>query len=236
MAADLYADGELALWALKNIDSTDVGHVITHDPAVEALGRDRGFKTIRGTPNSIRFDVQPTGLSLHYHSVLSQEVLNRYDRVYNLHPGLLPWGRGYFPVFWAIWEQTPAGASLHEVTAALDAGPLVAQCEVGYTDDDTGWTLHRRVFESEQTLFRSYWFRLARGEALPVYQRSERGTYHSKRQFLDIKKLSSVAQYEASDLIRLTRALSFPGYSGLEIQLGKKQFELRLSEMEKSDG
>jgi methionyl-tRNA formyltransferase len=236
MAADLYADGELALWALKNIDVTEVGHVITYDPLVEALGRERGFKTIRGGPDGIRFDVQQTALSLHYHAILSPDILNNYDKIYNLHPGLLPWGRGYYPVFWAIWEQTPAGATLHEVTARLDAGPIVAQFEVGYTDEDTGWTLHQRVFESEQALFRSYWCRVSRGETLPVYHQSEWGTYHSRRQFFDMKRPSSVAQYETADLIRLTRALTFPGYSGLEIQLGTRRFELRLSEMGKSDG
>ena len=39
------------------------------------------------------------------------------DAVMNLHPALLPWGRGACPVFWALWERTPAGATLARLSS-----------------------------------------------------------------------------------------------------------------------
>lgn len=50
----------------------------------------------------------------------------------NIHPSLLPDGRGPEPVYWAFrWNLAETGVSLHLVDAGLDTGPIVAQR--GYT-------------------------------------------------------------------------------------------------------
>jgi methionyl-tRNA formyltransferase len=65
--------------------------------------------------------------------------------VLNLHPALLPRGRGADPLFWAFREPDPSrsgagGVTVHLMDARLDAGPIVAQDQLvvpdGITEDE----------------------------------------------------------------------------------------------------
>jgi methionyl-tRNA formyltransferase len=155
-------------------------------------------------------------VSVHDQRIIRPDVLDRYDAVYNLHPGLLPWGRGYYPVFWALWEGTPAGATLHEVVAALDAGPIIDQVEVDVRPDDTGGSLHARVQAAERALFERWWPRIVAGEALPGRpQDSGGGSAHALAEFLELKR-SGWRALDERELERLERCLRFPGHGGVE--------------------
>jgi len=151
--------------------------------------------------------------------------------MYNLHPGYLPWGRGYYPIFWALWERTPAGATLHEINAGIDEGPIVAQRRVAYSDADTGECLYQRVRAAEQQLFREYWPRIAAGEELLGSPQSGGGTYHSKREFLEMQRNAAWREMTPEDLLRLVRALTFSGYPGLQVDMADRRFEMILKPM-----
>lgn len=181
---------------------------------------------IQGRPQDCGAVESCTGLSVHYPHIFSAAFLARYRKMYNLHPGYLPWGRGFYPVFWALWEHEPAGATLHEIDAGVDTGPVVAQIRVEYTDSDTGVSLHRRVREAEERLFQEYWPRIASGEALPATYQQGRGAYHSKAQFFERKRPADWRTMSAEDLLRLARALAFPGHSGLEIDVNGQRMEV----------
>ncbi|MBI2773086.1 MAG: methionyl-tRNA formyltransferase [Chloroflexi bacterium] len=60
-------------------------------------------------------------------------------RAVNVHPSLLPRWRGAEPVAWAILSgDRETGVTLMEGTAALDAGPILAQRRVPIDDENTG--------------------------------------------------------------------------------------------------
>ncbi len=181
-----------------------------------AAGPDRPGTRARGRRRA-RGGRRRAGLSVHYQRIISQAEIDRYaGGVCNLHPGLLPWGRGFYPVFWALWERTPAGATLHEVVAALDAGPVVDQIEVEVRADDTGGSLHARVQAAEQALFARWWPRLAGGAPLPAApQARDHGSAHDRAEFFALKREGWRALGTA-ELERLERCLRFPGYSGVE--------------------
>ena len=48
----------------------------------------------------------------------------------NLHPSLLPIGRGADPIAWAIIEQKKQGVTIHVVEEGLDSGPVICQSEI----------------------------------------------------------------------------------------------------------
>jgi methionyl-tRNA formyltransferase len=48
----------------------------------------------------------------------------------NLHPSLLPTGRGADPIAWAIIEQKKQGVTIHVVEKTLDSGPIICQSEI----------------------------------------------------------------------------------------------------------
>jgi methionyl-tRNA formyltransferase len=233
---DLYAGGPLGLWALEQIGPEPLANLITVDEAVAARGRALGLPTIFGNVHEAAFENGPLGLSVHYPRLIKPPLLGKYRRLYNLHAGLLPWGRGYYPVFWSIWEGTPAGCTLHEIDAGIDTGPIVAQREVPRHEHDTGGTLHARVQEAERALFLEHWPRLRAGETLPSRPQPPGGTYHTLREFRALKREAAWQTMAAPDLIRLMRALTFPGYSGLELSLGGQAFSLQLDRLDPERG
>ena len=79
-------------------------------------------------------------------------------RTLNIHPSLLPAHGGAGMMGMAVHAAVLAageretGATIHEVTPELDAGPIVAQAVVAVEAEDTPETLAARVLEVEHRL------------------------------------------------------------------------------------
>jgi phosphoribosylglycinamide formyltransferase-1 len=87
-----------------------------------------------------------------YDRVHSQAFLEAFeDRIINIHPSLLPeFGGGMDAVERALQSGARAtGATVHIVTADLDAGPILVQEAVPILEGDTVETLRERVHEAE---------------------------------------------------------------------------------------
>ena len=87
-----------------------------------------------------------------YDRVHSQAFLEAFDdRIINVHPSLLPkFGGGMDAVERALGSGAKVtGATVHIVTANLDAGPILVQEAVPILESDTVETLLQRVHEAE---------------------------------------------------------------------------------------
>jgi phosphoribosylglycinamide formyltransferase 1 len=87
-----------------------------------------------------------------YDRVHSQAFLEAFeDRIINVHPSLLPeFGGGMDAVEQAFASGAKeTGATVHIVTASLDAGPILVQEAVPILEGDTVETLRHRVHEAE---------------------------------------------------------------------------------------
>lgn len=228
MKLDLLLGSDIGNWALERVAVEQIEQVITLDEGLAERSRALGIRTILGNANSIDYVPARVGFSLHYQAILKASLITKYHKVYNLHPGYLPWGRGYYPIFWALWEETPAGATLHEITAGVDEGPIVAQIRVQYNESDTGGSLFQRVREAEENLFLEYLPRITDGQNIPAHPQPAGGTYHRKKEFYELKEQAEWEKMSSRDLLRLVRALTFPGHSGLEVTLGQERFELQI--------
>lgn len=49
---------------------------------------------------------------------------------YNIHQGILPYQRGVFCDFWAHYDQTGAGFSIHKMTSKIDDGDIIISYKV----------------------------------------------------------------------------------------------------------
>jgi methionyl-tRNA formyltransferase len=78
-------------------------------------------------------------------------------RAVNVHPSLLPWNRGAAPNAWPIVDGSPAGVTIHEMVAEIDAGDILVQREVDVLPEDTAETLYHRLNESALELFEASW-------------------------------------------------------------------------------
>jgi len=76
------------------------------------------------------------------------------DAILNIHPSLLPSFPGTHAQRQALEHGVKvSGATVHFVTPALDAGPIVAQAPVPVEDDDSEDTLSARILEAEHRLY-----------------------------------------------------------------------------------
>ncbi|RXV66101.1 phosphoribosylglycinamide formyltransferase [Roseovarius sp. A46] len=90
-------------------------------------------------------------------------------RMLNIHPSLLPKYRGLDTHARALAAgDTEAGCTVHEVTPALDDGPILGQARVPILPDDTERTLAARVLEQEHILYPAVLKRFAAGDRRPV--------------------------------------------------------------------
>ncbi|MFO7772246.1 MAG: phosphoribosylglycinamide formyltransferase [Roseovarius gahaiensis] len=96
-------------------------------------------------------------------------VQNWQGRILNIHPSLLPKYKGLNTHARAIEAQdTEAGCTVHEVTPALDDGPVLGQARVPVLPDDTPDRLAERVLEQEHRLYPAVLRRFAEGDRRAV--------------------------------------------------------------------
>jgi phosphoribosylglycinamide formyltransferase 1 len=87
--------------------------------------------------------------------ILTPGFIRRYaGRMLNIHPSLLPKYPGLHTHARALAARdTEAGCTVHEVTADLDAGPILGQARVAILPGDTADTLAARVLTQEHRLY-----------------------------------------------------------------------------------
>ncbi|WBU61320.1 phosphoribosylglycinamide formyltransferase [Paracoccus albus] len=98
--------------------------------------------------------------------ILTPDFVRHYSgRMLNIHPSLLPKYPGLHTHARAIEAgDAEAGASVHEVTADLDAGPILGQARVSILPDDDPASLAARVLIQEHRLYPAVLKRFAAGD------------------------------------------------------------------------
>jgi len=72
-------------------------------------------------------------ISFGYRHILTKTVIdNATCPILNLHISYLPYNKGAHPNFWAFFEETPSGVSIHEIDYGIDTGDLIYRREVQF--------------------------------------------------------------------------------------------------------
>jgi len=102
--------------------------------------------------------------------ILTPGFIRRYEgRMLNIHPSLLPKYPGLHTHARALAAgDREAGCTVHEVTADLDAGPILGQARVPVLPGDSEETLAARVLTMEHRLYPAVLRRFAAGDRTPV--------------------------------------------------------------------
>jgi phosphoribosylglycinamide formyltransferase-1 len=103
--------------------------------------------------------------------ILTPDFVGRFKgRMLNIHPSLLPNYPGLHTHARALAAgDDEAGCTVHEVTADLDAGPILGQARVPVLQGDTPETLAARVLAAEHRLYPAVLRRFASGDRTPIY-------------------------------------------------------------------
>ncbi|MBA3910254.1 MAG: phosphoribosylglycinamide formyltransferase [Rhodobacter sp.] len=102
--------------------------------------------------------------------ILTPGFVRRFEgRMLNIHPSLLPKYPGLHTHDRALAAgDTEAGCTVHEVTAELDAGPILGQARVPVLPGDTSATLAARVLVAEHRLYPAVLRRFVAGDRTPL--------------------------------------------------------------------
>lgn len=102
--------------------------------------------------------------------ILTPGFIQRYKgRMLNIHPSLLPKYPGLHTHARALAAgDHEAGCTVHEVTADLDAGPILGQARVPVLPGDTEDSLAARVLSMEHRLYPAVLRRFVTGNRTPV--------------------------------------------------------------------
>ncbi|HRN80132.1 MAG TPA: dTDP-4-amino-4,6-dideoxyglucose formyltransferase [Ferruginibacter sp.] len=92
-------------------------------------------------------------ISLHSKQIFPAALVQKV-RCVNVHPGLNPHNRGWFPQVFSILNQLPCGATIHEMDEQLDHGPIIAQQPVDIESWDTSFTAYHKILDAEIQLLR----------------------------------------------------------------------------------
>jgi methionyl-tRNA formyltransferase len=189
----------------------EVVAVVTNDPPNVDLDRDLLPTEVPVMPWSDyleSFQTLPAdrGVSALFRHRLPSEVLTALP-VVNLHPSLLPWGRGAHPATWAIWEETSFGATAHLMIETIDSGPILAQRAIPVASSDTSATLFDKGLDALWDLYRVDVVAWLAGEPVAWREQPPGGSSHVTS---DLEALSRLAASTVSpqDRERLERALS----------------------------
>lgn len=135
-----------------------------------SYGRDRaGFETALLKP---LLAARPDIVALAgFMRVLTPDFVAQFrGRMLNIHPSLLPKYPGLHTHARALAAgDDQAGCTVHEVTADLDAGPVLGQARVPIHPGDTEASLAARVLVQEHALYPVVLRRFVTGDRTPVF-------------------------------------------------------------------
>jgi methionyl-tRNA formyltransferase len=105
--------------------------------------------------NSEKYDL---GISVHYQHILKKTDLVKFKYgVINIHPSLLPFGRGSDPIIWGMLEEKPLGVTIHWIDEGIDTGNILYQSKVLPVGLETAEDIYKRVLNSYQFIFPLFW-------------------------------------------------------------------------------
>lgn len=148
--------------------------------------------------------------SLHCKQIFPTNLVNNKPCI-NLHPGLNPYNRGWFPQVFSIINKFPIGATLHLMDEMVDHGEVIDQKEVQLNETDTSYDLYRKVIEAEKEVLSNNLNEILNNN-INSKPMTNQGNYNS---ISDFKKLCSLDMEHKGTLrehLDLLRALTHRGF------------------------
>jgi methionyl-tRNA formyltransferase len=144
--------------------------------------------------------------SLHCKQIFPDELVRQLTCI-NIHPGLNPFNRGWFPQIFSIINGLPAGVTIHLMDDEVDHGPIIYQQEVSITEYDTSLDVYRKIIAIEKSLLTKNFANLILGD-YQSSQPTQKGNYNSISDFNALCEidLNNVATMESH--LKLLRALT----------------------------
>lgn len=149
-------------------------------------------------------------ISWHCKKIFPQALVENVCCI-NIHPGLNPYNRGWFPQVFSILNKKPCGATIHLIDTELDHGAVIAQKEVPIKEYDTSESAYQKIMEAEFALFESNIVSIVNGSFTTFCIQNE-GNLNTKKDFNQLLELDLNQTMTLRESIDLFRALTFKKY------------------------
>ncbi len=149
-------------------------------------------------------------ISLHCKQIFPPELVNN-TRCINVHPGLNPNNRGWYPQVFSIINGLPAGATIHEIDEELDHGLTICQKEVKIESWDTSFTAYNKILDTEIELLNNHLESILKLDY--ETKKEEEGNLNLKKDFNDLCELDLDEVDTFKNHINKLRALTHGAYS-----------------------
>ena len=164
-------------------------------------------------------------LSLHCKQLFPAEMVSRVKCI-NVHPGYNPYNRGWFPQVFSILNKLPVGATIHEIDAMLDHGPIIARRQVKANSWDTSIDIYDRVQQLEVELLSEHLESILQG-TYNIIKPEEEGNINLKKDFNELCRLDLSENVTMGQAIDRLRALTHGKYANafyIDAETGSKVF------------
>lgn len=155
-------------------------------------------------------DNYSTVISLHCKQIFPEVLVNNILCI-NIHPGMNPYNRGWYPQIFAIINHERLGATIHVMDEKVDHGPIIDRKEVEVKSYYTSKEAYEKTLDAEIDLFRSN-IRAIVNRTFSTYPPEFEGDFYSIKDFQELCKLDLNEKLSMQDAIDKLRALSHGDY------------------------
>lgn len=148
--------------------------------------------------------------SLHCKQLFPEGLVKKIKCI-NVHPGLNPYNRGWFPQVFSILNGKKSGATIHEIDEHLDHGNIIAQREVPIAKHDTSLTAYLKIQDAEVELLKENLDAIL-NNTYTAWQPNEEGNVNLKKDFNALCKIDLNKQVTMSEAIDYLRAMTHGQY------------------------
>ncbi|EOW9253952.1 TPA: hypothetical protein PX766_002745, partial [Vibrio cholerae] len=146
---------------------------------IESFDIKKDYKSLIGNVDLI--------ISCHCKKIFPAELVNKVKCI-NIHPGLNPYNRGWYPQVFAINNGMPHGATIHEMDEEIDHGNIIAQEEIKIEQTDTSKSVYDKVVLAELKMFKQHVSSLISG-TYKAKKMVHEGNYNSISDFNELCKI-----------------------------------------------
>lgn len=160
--------------------------------------------------NADFFNMYDVFISLHCKQFFPNVLVDNY-RCINVHPGLNPYNRGWFPQVFSILNKKPVGVTIHEMDNELDHGPIIWQTELEIFDYETSYDVYLRIQDLEIKMLEEHLDDMITGNYTVSPMKNE-GNINYKSDFdslccLDLNRIGTFEEF-----LNILRATTFNKY------------------------
>jgi methionyl-tRNA formyltransferase len=150
------------------------------------------------------------GFSCHSKQIFPSQLVNKVLCI-NIHPGLNPYNRGWFPQVFSILNGLPVGATIHIMDEEIDHGDIIIQEKIAIESYDTSLSVYDKIQSKEIELLEKTFDAITAG-IFQKYKPISEGNYNSIDDYKKMCEIDLHQQVTMEKAINFLRAMTHPPY------------------------